>query len=146
MFDIRLFDDVGLRIYLNDDKIERIEFVKSASSNAPSHLVEKFSPYIRGEGDPALKMEDLDLEGYTENILRVYHALREVCTFGKVVTYSLLAEITGTHPRFVGYCMKVNRFPIVIPCHRVVGKRGLGGFSFGEDLKRKLLSFEGINL
>ncbi len=146
MFDIRLFGDVGLRIYLKDDKIKRIEFVKAKSSNAPLYMLEKFAPYIRGEGDPALKMKDLYLEGYTENILRVYHALKEVCTFGKVVTYSQLAEITGTHPRFVGYCMKVNRFPIVIPCHRVVGKRGLGGFSFGEYLKRELLSFEGVNL
>jgi len=59
------------------------------------------------------------------------------------VSYGRLAEIVGEHPRFVGYCMRINRFPVVIPCHRVVSSRGVGGFSYGIDLKKRLLAFEG---
>ena len=142
MFDIKLFGDISLRIYLEDGRIKRAEFIESVNNTAPLYLMEKFSLYIKGEGDPSVNMEELDLSGYDEKVLRVYRVLNEVCTFGNVITYSKLAEITCTHPRFVGYCMRINRFPLIIPCHRVVGKIDLGGFSFGVDLKRKLLYFE----
>jgi len=146
MFDIRLAEKVSLRIYLKNGKIERAELVSNGGDYAPPHLREKFNPYICGKGDPAITMEELNLVGYRKDVLRVYRVLKEVCPFGKTITYSRLAEISGTHPRFVGYCMRINRFPIIIPCHRVVSKGGLGGFGFGEDLKRRLLAFEGVNL
>ena len=42
-----------------------------------------------------------------------------------------------------------NPFPIVVPCHRVLGARGAnGGFSApgGVDTKLKLLAIEGATL
>lgn len=69
--------------------------------------------------------------------------------FGSALTYGQLAAAVG-HPgaaRAVGNAMAANRLPIIIPCHRVVASGGrLGGYGGGEDLKRKLLEFEGVML
>jgi methylated-DNA-[protein]-cysteine S-methyltransferase len=47
----------------------------------------------------------------------------------------------------VGSVMAKNRFPIIVPCHRVVGAAGsLGGFSArdGVNMKRRMLELEGF--
>ncbi len=100
-------------------------------------------PYLQGKGDPVFSFRDLDLSGYSGRVLKVFKALRERATFGTVITYGELGDFVGEHPRFVGYCMKINRFPLLIPCHRVVGARDTGGFSYGKVIKERLLAFEG---
>ena len=43
----------------------------------------------------------------------------------------------------VGSACAVNRLPVVVPCHRVVGSGGgLGGYAYGLDAKRRLLATE----
>lgn len=68
--------------------------------------------------------------------------------FGRVVTYGELAAAAGSFgaARAVGTALSLNPCPIVIPCHRVVGAAGIGGFSApgGLGTKRALLDFEGI--
>lgn len=70
---------------------------------------------------------------------------------GKVVSYQELAAKAGSPRAFraAGTTMSSNRFPLVIPCHRVVASGGkLGGYSApnGLDFKRKLLALEEVNL
>lgn len=72
--------------------------------------------------------------------------LREVMKipYGKTITYSQLARQIG-HPRAVravGNALAKNPVPIIIPCHRVVAKNGLGGFSCGIETKKRLLELE----
>lgn len=70
--------------------------------------------------------------------------------YGSRLTYGELAAKAG-HPRAaraVGTVMSTNRFPIIIPCHRVVGSGGgLGGYSApqGLSLKQRLLEMEAGN-
>lgn len=52
---------------------------------------------------------------------------------GQVRTYGDLAAEIGSAPRAVGQACGSNPIPIVIPCHRVVGKVGLGGFMHRAD-------------
>ncbi len=67
--------------------------------------------------------------------------------FGETTTYGELARQVG-HPRAaraVGTVMSTNRFPIVIPCHRVLAAGGkLGGYTSpsGPDFKLRLLDLE----
>ena len=61
---------------------------------------------------------------------------------GETRTYGELARALGSSPRAVGQALKANPLPLLIPCHRVVGAHGLGGFACGTDWKRKLLDFE----
>jgi methylated-DNA-[protein]-cysteine S-methyltransferase len=80
---------------------------------------------------------------------RVWRAARRI-PFGGTLTYGELAERAG-HPgaaRAVGQAMARNPLALLIPCHRVLaraakGKSRLGGFSAGQDLKRRLLRLEG---
>ena len=70
---------------------------------------------------------------------------------GVTISYEELA-VKAVFPgaaRAVGSVMRKNRFPIIIPCHRVISKSGkIGGYSGMQigamiELKRKLLSLEG---
>jgi O-6-methylguanine DNA methyltransferase len=64
--------------------------------------------------------------------------------FGTTITYREYAELAGVPKgaRGMGRALAINPFPLVIPCHRVVGSSGLGGFSQGIEIKRILLAFE----
>ena len=66
---------------------------------------------------------------------------------GKVTTYAAVANILNTSPRTVGRILGKNRFPIIVPCHRVVRSDGsLGGYSGPGRVRGKnaLLALEGI--
>ena len=63
--------------------------------------------------------------------------------YGETRSYSWVAEMVGGSPRAVGQALARNPYPLLIPCHRVVGKDGgLGGYTWGVALKRKLLELE----
>lgn len=68
--------------------------------------------------------------------------------YGEVRTYGEVADIVGRPraSRAVGNANHVNRFPVIIPCHRVVSTAGLGGYGGGEEVKRYLLALEGVRL
>jgi methylated-DNA-[protein]-cysteine S-methyltransferase len=75
--------------------------------------------------------------------MRIWRALSEI-PFGKTRSYAQIAALAGGSARSVGGANGANPIPIVIPCHRVVGSFGLGGYSGGEGLetKRWLLELE----
>ncbi len=65
---------------------------------------------------------------------------------GEVYTYSEVAEIVfddSRFRRFVALILGKNPFTFLVPCHRVVGKYSIGGYSPGVWLKRKILQWEG---
>jgi len=63
--------------------------------------------------------------------------------FAQTTSYKEIADTLKTSPRAIGQAMKKNPIPLIIPCHRVVGKKGqLTGFSSGLTIKEKLLNFE----
>ena len=77
---------------------------------------------------------------------RVYKKLLQVPT-GYVVTYRELSRAVGLHNghRLVGQIMKKNPFPVIVPCHRVVKSDGsIGGYAFGQNIKKNMLLNEGI--
>jgi methylated-DNA-[protein]-cysteine S-methyltransferase len=68
---------------------------------------------------------------------------------GRTLTYLDIARHLRTAPRPVGGACGANRIPLVIPCHRVLGSGGIGGFmnargGFPIEVKRWLLKHEGI--
>ncbi|MDQ7011204.1 MAG: methylated-DNA--[protein]-cysteine S-methyltransferase [Mariprofundaceae bacterium] len=62
---------------------------------------------------------------------------------GETCTYGELAGILNTAPRALGQALGANPLPILVPCHRVVAARGLGGFGCGLAWKKRLLELEG---
>jgi O-6-methylguanine DNA methyltransferase len=77
---------------------------------------------------------------------KVWRALRRI-PYGDTWTYLEIADRVGVgHAgcRAVGGAVGQNPIPIVIPCHRVIGKDGsLTGFGGGLELKERLLVLEG---
>ena len=78
---------------------------------------------------------DIELAG-TPFQQRVWRELQAIPA-GKTLTYGQLAERIGSGARAVGNACRANPCPLVVPCHRVVGANGLGGFA-GERSGRKL--------
>ncbi|MDG1707856.1 MAG: methylated-DNA--[protein]-cysteine S-methyltransferase [Emcibacteraceae bacterium] len=65
--------------------------------------------------------------------------------YGEILTYGEISDQLNSHARAVGMACGANPIPIIIPCHRVIGKNGkLTGFSGGEgvETKRYLLELE----
>ncbi len=62
--------------------------------------------------------------------------------YGETASYGSIARDLETSPRLIGLAMKRNPTPLVIPCHRVVGKNGIGGFSPDIRIKEELLALE----
>ncbi len=79
----------------------------------------------------------------TEFQHRVYDAMLAIPK-GSTRSYGDIAKDLGVPPQPVGQACGSNLIPIIIPCHRVVGGSGLGGFSGdgGVETKINLLKFE----
>ena len=67
---------------------------------------------------------------------------------GQVRTYASIARELGSKGyRAVGNALNRNPYSPAVPCHRVVGSDGsLTGFAGGLDMKRKLLTEEGVEI
>lgn len=96
--------------------------------------------------DPARPVDvPLAIEGSPFQ-LRVWAAIARIPS-GATRTYGQLASELGSTSRAVGQACGDNRLPLAIPCHRVVGADGLGGFAhrtggWMPDVKRWLLAHE----
>jgi methylated-DNA-[protein]-cysteine S-methyltransferase len=85
--------------------------------------------------------------GHTGIVDQDVYVLLSKISSGKVSTYGDIARALG-HPkaaRAIGRIIANNPNPISIPCHRVVKSNGeIGGFAYGEEMKREILEKEGI--
>jgi methylated-DNA-[protein]-cysteine S-methyltransferase len=88
----------------------------------------------------------LSIEG-TDFRKKVWKALLTI-PYGEVRSYADVAEMIGNPKavRAVGQANKANQLPIIIPCHRVIGKRGdLVGYAGNRtSFKERLLEAEGV--
>ena len=107
-------------------------------------LIDRFRAYFDGERDDFADVE-IDADEGTDLEAALLDAARQI-PYGEVVTYGELAALAGRPraPRAAGTFCARNRFGLVVPCHRVVGSTGLGGYgSLGLGYKRRLLELEG---
>ncbi|MFY0991328.1 methylated-DNA--[protein]-cysteine S-methyltransferase [Halomonas sp. C05BenzN] len=74
---------------------------------------------------------------------QVWAALLRI-PYGETRTYGDLARRLDREgaARAIGAANGANPLPLLIPCHRVVAADGLGGYSGGPALKRRLLTLE----
>jgi methylated-DNA-[protein]-cysteine S-methyltransferase len=122
---------------------------RGRDANAPIArlLVHRLQKYFGGE-PVGFDDVELDLDDWTAFQLDLARTLRDV-EYGSVVSYSELAQAAGypNAQRAAGTFCARNRYPIVLPCHRVVAADGLGSYgSLGIDYKRRLLALEHVSL
>jgi methylated-DNA-[protein]-cysteine S-methyltransferase len=139
-----------LGIRTSGERVTDIEYLPvGAATLAPLNaLAERTCAEIeRYLDDPEYRMRvPFELEG-TAFQCRVWNAIARIGP-GHTLTYKDLARALRTAPRPVGGACGANRLPLVIPCHRVVGAGGIGGFMNARsgtplDIKRWLLRHEG---
>lgn len=116
-----------------------------------SGLIKQLKHYfVAGEPLGEVPWDSIDRSGWTAFQEAVYRAIAEI-PHGETRTYAWVAGKVGkgAATRAVGQALRKNPLPILIPCHRVVAAKTLGGFMGIEDpsqpelrLKRWLIEME----
>jgi methylated-DNA-[protein]-cysteine S-methyltransferase len=130
------------------DALAQLPAPVGAAAKAPrglnvALLIEELQRYF--EGEPITFDEPLDPAMGTEFQRRVWELTRAIPR-GQTRAYGEIAREAGSPgaARAVGQSMARNPWPVIVPCHRVVGKDGsLTGFGGGLVMKRRMLEMEG---
>jgi len=113
-------------------------------AEAPSALLRTAAEQLEAYFEGRLKRFDLPTApAGTEFQRRVWAAMTAI-PYGETMTYGEIAVALKSAARAVGVACGANPLPIIVPCHRVVAEKGLGGFSGlgGIATKRRLLALE----
>ena len=130
--------------YMPKRRLEDIAGAEYGSTRDLMALESDFVRYFNGRAVDFRRYE-LDFTFSTGFQKRVWLAVLDI-PYGRTMTYKEVAARMGEHNavRSVGNALNGNPLPILIPCHRVVGVRGVGGFSGGPALKKRMLKMEGV--
>ena len=143
-------DEIGVRKLeiFEEDWIEykkKHEFIEK-DKELCKEVILQLDEYFKG------KRKDFKLQlsiDDTEFRKKVWKALQAI-PYGETRNYLQIAEFIGNPKavRAVGQANRFNQLPIIIPCHRVIGKSGkLVGFAGNRTPTQKLLlEIEGINV
>jgi len=143
--------DYGRFIYkVNDKGLLSLEWQDEKGGTEdpddPLELGRLLTLYFSGK-----KVDFRDIPVVYDGITLVYKEILEFIRsvpYGSTVTYKEVAVSLGRpeSARVVGNAMRTNPCPIVVPCHRVIGRGGLGGYSLGIEKKILLLKLEGVEI
>lgn len=151
--------DAPIEIYTDRHGVSAIFFNldhQKRRSDRPNALTRTAARQLREYFEGKRQTFDLPLSSLaldnpvTEYRRKVWSTLLEI-PYGQTRTYTDIAKEAGGSPRSVGTANGRNPLCIVVPCHRVVGKNGLGGYGGplipekGAELleiKRRLLEHE----
>jgi methylated-DNA-[protein]-cysteine S-methyltransferase len=151
-YDLVLPSPLGrLGVHMEEEQLRAIEYLgkdvllKPGRTMAARRVAALLEAYFH-DGRTPLELPPLRLEG-TEFQRRVWRALCDIPA-GSTLTYGDLAARLGSGARAIGGACRENPVPILVPCHRVVGKTDGGGYSGhkqGPMMARKywLLAHEG---
>jgi len=123
-------------------KLRSIRFVRSGKLKEKKTQEATFELERYFEGEKIDFSSEVDLSSLSPFTRQVLNETRKI-KYGTTITYSELARNIGsTAIRAVGGALARNPIPIIIPCHRVVAKNGIGGYSAGIGIKTRLLELE----
>jgi O-6-methylguanine DNA methyltransferase len=127
--------------------IESSNFTFSFFVDLPGLLISELlnwqKAYAHKEPLPVLNFPRQNFPPFTQ---KVHHALGTI-PFGETLSYCEIAIQAGNPKaaRAVGNICRLNKWPLFIPCHRVLPKNGsIGNYAFGASIKQILLAFESV--
>ena len=136
---IEATDEALTHLYIRNDRAAAVGEQKETALIRRTWA--QLDEYFRGER----RSFDLPLDpAGTVYMRRIWQLLCEI-PYGETASYGEIATRAGNHKaaRAVGLANNRNPIPILIPCHRVIGKNGsLTGFRGGLDMKQQLLDLE----
>ena len=121
------------------------KFSHNDMSSLHQDIKKQMDEYFAGKR----KVFELPLEKKRFNAFtrKVYESLTYI-PYGETRTYAEIADMAGRPKsyRAVGTINNHNPYPIIVPCHRVIGSKGqLTGYAGGVELKEFLLELEKSN-
>lgn len=124
---------------------ELYPLIREASCEEIDHVASGMLRLLGGEPVAfSLDVAVLDICGeFQQRVLRAEHGIPR----GQVSTYKIIAAHLGTPKgaRAAGNALAKNPFPLIVPCHRAIrSDLTLGGYQGGLEMKRALLSMEGV--
>ena len=128
-----------------DDHIRALDWGHGADNLPQTPLLIEAAAQLNAYFDHRLKRFDLPISFPATPLLHgVMEALFSI-RYGDTKTYGEIADYVERAPQAVGAACGANPVPIIIPCHRVLGASGLGGFSGRGGIESKifLLKHEG---
>ena len=134
-----------LSLFEDDGNLVALEWGKTADKQ-PSPLLEEARRQLNAYFDGTLQDFGLPLAPEGASFQRAVWGQLARIPFGDAQSYSNIAKALSSAPRAVGGACGKNPIPIIIPCHRVVGKDGnLTGYFGGDGVRSKkaLLALEG---
>jgi len=124
--------------------LERFPQALKSSGNDVSELRSCIQDFFLGKPNQiSLDLVDTSiLSPFQLSVLKEEHAIPR----GKTSSYGRIARrIESPAVRAVGTALARNPFPIVVPCHRAVrSSRLVGEYQGGTEMKRRILSMEGV--
>lgn len=117
----------GTELGIEESRLDRTE----------ERIRRQLSEYLKGER----KCFDTDVsfpDSFTGEVMQEISRIG----YGETRTYGEIAEKLDSSPIAVGQACGKNPVPVIVPCHRVVGKNSIGGYLAGREVKRELLELE----
>jgi methylated-DNA-[protein]-cysteine S-methyltransferase len=138
-----IFSPVGnLKLTAEGEYLTKVEFVAEPESDTENELLieaaAQLNEYFKGERE--LFELPLKIQG-TPFQESVWNALLDI-PYGSTCSYKDIAERIDKPKavRAIGQANKANSLPIIIPCHRVVGKdQSLTGYAGKQVDKKEIL-------
>lgn len=117
----------------------------TSGQNDPSAVLDRAVDQLRAYDAGELEDFDLPLRIEASEFQQDVCAAMLAIPFGYTRTYGDIAKDIGVPAQAIGQACGANPIPIIVPCHRVMGAKGLTGFSGagGVETKVALLRHEG---
>ncbi|WP_370282424.1 methylated-DNA--[protein]-cysteine S-methyltransferase [Pseudooceanicola sp.] len=133
-----------LSLHEEDGAITRVSWREAAPAGR-SEVLEEAARQLAAYFAGTRRAFDLPLAVQGSALQRAVCAEMAAIPFGETVTYGDIARRLGRPAQAIGQACGGNPIPVIIPCHRVLGASGLGGFSGegGVETKVALLRHEG---
>ncbi|SMX36960.1 methylated-DNA--[protein]-cysteine S-methyltransferase [Octadecabacter ascidiaceicola] len=132
-----------LTLWEEDGAIVRLDW--DGNGTDETELLVEAARQLRAYDAGELKAFDLPLQVAGSDFQRAVCEQMSAIPFGETVTYGDIAKALGAPAQAIGSACGGNPIPVIIPCHRVMGAKGLTGFSGkgGVETKVALLRHEG---
>ncbi|MDU5585008.1 MAG: methylated-DNA--[protein]-cysteine S-methyltransferase [Pseudomonas aeruginosa] len=126
-----------------EEKIKAIRIVEKEKLGKKSKLTDLAFKEISDFLDGKSKKFSFEIDPQGTDFQKSVWKEIEKIPYGKTITYKEIGEnLNSKAYQAIGSACGKNPILFRIPCHRVLGKNNLGGFSYGLDLKKKLLKME----
>jgi methylated-DNA-[protein]-cysteine S-methyltransferase len=125
-------------VTLEGEAVAGLEWGDAPAAAFGDTLAAEVTRQIDAYFDRRLKVFELPLKPASGNFAQAIRQAMIDIPLGRTRTYGEIAKDLGVTAQAVGQGCGANTIPIIVPCHRVLAKCGLGGFSGGRGIETKV--------